>query len=399
MATLFCTFCGNTWEQGPLEIWHCEECTMWAAPLLVKKISDNEIESLWKYLTSFHLHKDARKLLRKGHIGYYESYLYEELYESLDFLVMLFDKVVIPELWKGFNDKDESIARRFLSYYDAGAIIPLDQGGSIPMLRDPKDDFSQRIVKGAHFIDVLQHFESVPSEDIFDFSWARENLVRALTYLDLTNTSLSEISKLLAVKWPQHYFNWWGSFYTVVNFLQAQIITSQILKLPLLLGPLLSRVMQKKLGVKKVSKEATKIRTLKRFTNEMNIHIPKESKSKEIIKLRESKAGEELRSVLEKLSSEAQNKDHVNLSDDLIEEYDRCLKKLWEQARKFGNIASAVLTGCFSTAGALIGGPVGAVVGGIGGTAVSLGTRNAFEHLYKKTHKNWAYYFYKWKNR
>ncbi len=47
----------------------------------------------------------------------------------------------------------------------------------------------------------------------------------------------------------------------------------------------------------------------------------------------------------------------------------------------------------FSTLGGVLGGGAGAVVGGIGGTVVSLGTKKIFTRVYEATHKNWAYYF------
>jgi len=157
--------------------------------------------------------------------------------------------------------------------------------------------------------------------------------------------------------------------------------------------------MKLKFGIENFSKTETEVSVLREFTKNLEISIPTDAKPKDILKLRNSHVGEELRKVLKKLVNNNQKGDISKIKTNLFDKYSYLLDELNNRANIFSNISSAIITGCISTVGGYFGGTTGAITGGIGASLVSLGTRNALKNLYKITHKNWAFYFYKWKSK
>lgn len=67
MPSLVCTFCDHKWNQRPLEIWRCPSCELGAAVELVTNCTNDEIETLWNFLTSFSLAAEVQHIAGVNH--------------------------------------------------------------------------------------------------------------------------------------------------------------------------------------------------------------------------------------------------------------------------------------------------------------------------------------------
>ena len=403
MPLLYCTFCGNKWEQSVFELWNCPSCEMGVARELILDVSNEEIHQLWTFIRSFHISPEIAALLSSGHNAYFNSTKDVELREFLDLLVIVFDKIVVSGAWKNLADNDD-FTQKFLRYYDAGAIIPLDQGDvpDLDMLVKFGHKASKRIIRQDQYISISQHFiqqNKLSSSFYPSLFWPRENLMKILTFLDLGSGNIKALDlykflldkgyiEQLAIEYP----------YYILNHINGQIVTSQLLGIPLLLGSIPRQVLKWKLGCHKISDTEAAILELQSFTQNLGISIPLGASARQIIKLRESNAGEDLRKNLSDIVQYVQRNDCLTEGELLLEKYSASLRALSEQAKTFGEVGSTILSGSFSTAGAILGGVVGAVIGGVAGSVISLGTKNSFKYLYETTHKNWAFYFYRWSN-
>jgi hypothetical protein len=409
MPQLYCTFCQHRWQQAPLEFWICPDCTMGAAPEQVVEATNEEIVAIWEFLSSYKLGASLEKLAPAGHKGYFASYAESELDAFLDLLVLVFDTTILPEAWKDIGG-GQPATERLLTYYDAGALLPLDQQGDlaqcVAMHTRHKSDrpklgpLSSRVAREGRLLDVAID----PTDGSYDgtFVLIRENLMKILSRIDSRTPgfSFSEISvdlikqQLLPRDADPTYLGM-----HLMNHLNGQIITSQLLGVPLVFGTVTDHVLKYKLQSRNSGAALDETHLLKKFTESLRIVLPDHVSPNQILKLREGDACVELRKILSKCVAKAQGADDLVALDNLSCEYNAALHELNEHARSFGDSSVAVLAGAFSTLGSVLGGPVGAVVGGIGGTAVSLAARPAIESIYKATQENWAFYLYKWAGR
>jgi hypothetical protein len=379
---------------------------MGAAVEQVVDVTNEEITTIWRFLNSFEFGDKLKQLTPSGHTGYFASYQESELDDFLDLLVLVFDTTVLPETWKDIGDQ-KKVSDRTLAYYDAGALLPLDQKGDlaqcVAMRERHKSDrpalgpMSRRIVNDGRYLDVAIN----PNEAGYDgtFVWARENLMKILTLLDSHNRGF-EHSKASTGLIEQGLLPKDGDpvFYGMhlMNHLNGQIITSQLLGVPLVFGTVTRHVVEHKFGSRISAPSTDATHLLKQFTDSLGIALPKRTTPKQILKLRESDACTELRKVLAKCVAKAEGDGPAEELERFSGEYEDALKELNEQAKSFGDTSVAVLAGAFSTFGSVLGGPAGAVIGGIGGTAVSLAAKPAVQNLYRASRKNWAFYFYEW---
>ncbi len=390
MPELVCTFCDHEWVQPALSLWSCPSCEMGVARELVREATNEEINELWAYLSAQQFKPTPQTGLH-GHNGYFAGYRLDDLRTAIDLLVLLFDVTVVPELWK-IIDEGDPLASRFIEYYDHGAVLPLDQGDVLHLLENPQNSLHAHVARRGAYIAVPRG-TGAGTVGGPGFFWARENLMKVLASLDFKRHGwyrddlyrrlrAQDLIEDIAIEEPDH----------LVNHVNGALITSQYLALPVTMAGVLEEVVRWKLGVDSSWTPKTEYRVLQQFTSLLRIPVP--MRSKDVLRLRESPSGQELRRQLQLSCSRAQNATEALTV--LQDEYTRALSALKERAYTFGEVSVAVVSGMFSTLGGVLGGGAGAVIGGIGGTAVSLGTKAMFERVYQATHKNWAYYFQHW---
>ncbi len=86
-----------------------------------------EIVTLWDALSSYQLSSNLEKMVPAGHTGSLATHGEPELDAFLDLLVLVFDTTVLPEEWKDIGGQQAT--ERMLTYYDEGALLPLDRKG------------------------------------------------------------------------------------------------------------------------------------------------------------------------------------------------------------------------------------------------------------------------------
>jgi hypothetical protein len=363
---------------------------MGVARELVREATNEEIDELWSYLSAAAF-KPTPLTRLDGHNGYFAGYRLNDLRTAIDLLVLLFDVVIIPELWKVI-DEDDPLSSRFIEYYDHGAVVPLDQGDVLRLLDNPQTALHAHVARRGVYISILEGTGKHPLEGP-GFFCARENLMKVLASLDFKRNGwyrdslyqrlrTQDLIEDMAIEAPDH----------LVNHVNGALITSQYLALPVTMAGVLEEVLRWKLGVDSHWTPKTEYRVLQQFASSLRIPVP--IRSKDVLWLRETTSGQELRRQLQLSCSRAQ--DATEALAALRDEYTHALSDLEDRARTFGDASVAVVSGMFSTLGGVLGGGAGAVIGGIGGTVVSLGTKTIFKRVYEATHKNWAYYFRRW---
>lgn len=390
MPELVCTFCGHEWVQPALSLWSCPSCEMGVARELVREATNEEIDELWSYLSAAAF-KPTQLTPLHGHSGYFAGYRLDDLRMAIDLLVLLFDVIVIPELWKCIEE-DDPLCSRFIEYYDHDAVVPLDQGDVLHLLHNPQTSLHAHVARRGAYLSILEGTDTTTLKGP-GFFFARENLMKILASLDFKRDGWyrdslyqrlrsQDLIEEMATGGPDH----------LVNHVNGALITSQYLALPVTMAGVLEEILRWKLGVDSNWTPNTEYGVLQRFASSLRIPVP--IRSKDVLSLRESPSGQELRRQLQVSCSRAQ--DATEAIAALHDEYTRALSDLEDRARSFGDVSVSVVSGMFSTLGGVLGGAVGAVIGGIGGTVVSLGTKTVFKRIYETTHKNWAYYFRRW---
>lgn len=390
MPELLCSFCGNKWNQGPLEFWVCPSCEMGAAREFVVASEPKEIEQLWSSWNGF---SPGPLVARSfgGHVGMFAAQEKEELSLALDLLVLAFDVTILPYAWTDL-DASDPMSARLRKYLDAGAIIPafLETTQELRWARKewPSDSFARYAMERGRFVSHGLDFNSSGAGNEHRLFWARENFSKVLSHQDFSSRSGGP-RHLFSLLKERHSFDptWFDLPYHMANRTNGILITASSMGVPLIAAGMIETVLRWKLGAEG---KANPLGVLRKFASDMQISVP--LNANKVLSLREDKAGIELRVALKRACHHAETSADAGLA--FTDEYQQRLAALTDRAREVGDTSVAIMNGLFSTAGGLMGGTVGAVVGGIGGSAVSLGTKNLFEQAYKKHSKNWAYYFY-----
>jgi len=452
VALLFCTLCEHRWDQTALEMWLCPKCEMASAPMIVVDATNDEIADAWSFFNSFPLFAQVRQLVSEGHSTYFNVNPREGLSPYLDFLVLAFDRVFLPDIWEYVDKTNEE---RLLYYYDAGALIPVDRGTLSPWITvmgeprpsdldadiseprplsfeaglggngqwvgvDPRrlppglEKVERRVLETGRFINLSQFQRWGSGGFPISLLDRLENFIKILSHLDVQSQTvrMRDLVAHLAAHDQYEYEGRPNFFFLTketlpnpaadvyalsrLNHLNAQVMISQLSAVPLLVDPTLGPVLRWKFGGHESTGEEARVSALRTFANALGISFPRGVDHREVIKLRDSTAGAQLRSVLADAVKQAREDQLTSSTEVLRREYDRALAELAQRATRLGDVVSLSITGSASTAGSILGGPVGAVIGGAGGAVVGYGAKIAAEAFYKVVKKNWAFYFATW---
>jgi hypothetical protein len=143
------------------------------------------------------------------------------------------------------------------------------------------------------------------------------------------------------------------------------------------------------------SLESKKVLGLWKFADGIGIHLPRNARAPEVIKFREGQAGENFRAVI----TRALTRGSLPLASELRLEFADQVRRVDEEMSRMTNVASALLTGSMATAGALLEGVTGAIIGGIAGNLFGAGSAALLEWIFRRVQPDWSHFLVKWRDR
>lgn len=389
MVKVDCCFCRNAFEASIDEIWVCPNCDQAGNSIFnVISVSDDEIDrSLELLQRPGGTKQNINKIIGSNDYIFFGEYHNEEnIKDSMDLLVLLFDKIIVKDkLLLTFYDELSSLGNFENQLYEKW-VVPITGFGGIVSYEDKYRKY------------CIDHFKIIDH-----VVWKNLTKVLASEYLKQLKgkpnrkdfiTRIAEKSEMGDPMFPGETFMRLLDF----NF-EDQIMISQ-LDSPSFIQSYQTDMMNCYFG------EVTEIRdkelgrninVFRDFIKRLGINIPLKVEFDELKQFRNEKTAKELRTTLfdiTNLNREASDTDIVN---DLTLCFNEKLAEFNEAVESFSYYRTGLLVGMVSTIGGLLGGVEGAIVGGLGSSSSMFFGDTIFKKYYQRNNKDWAYFLWKWK--
>lgn len=385
MVKLRCQLCRSTFDSKTDRMWVCPECEE-TGIFDVLNISEKEIHELYDALDYVEGPKGPVRIEPPSIIsesqGVYVSRTDEEsITDALCILPLLFERVFIRNMHYIPSTKIESPT--ITGLIESKIVVPVTRG----------------------IYRTLYPCETVPPvlfSEIMSFS-AMTNLVTSLSYEDMRamdDATLLRIKKKLRRFYGDGVdIDFYGCLNNELEKYNLDLLVSTKTGFPLVIEPLVNEIHQwkmkrvRELCITEISRELDMVR---RFLRSLNISIPIDLTLDEIKSFREEKTSTEFRDALFSLSRRFQDDPKTDAAQDLWAEFYQRKMEFNELANSYAETRVVLLTGIVSTIGGFLGGPVGAIVGGLGTSLISPITKTIFRRMYEDSRKDWVSFFWKW---
>lgn len=387
MVKLRCQLCRRTvFHAKPTEMWICPTCEE-THIFDVMSISQKEIHEMYEGLDyregiQGHIKIEMPSVISRGQ-GIYVSLTRERSIEdAFHILPLLFDRVLIRNLHLLPVSKINSPT--ISNLLSSGIVVPIAHGfGTLLAIEKVKPILSSELMN--HTIIM--------------------NLITSLAYEDMSAMNDDLLCKLKK-KLRTFYSNgvdldFYGCLGNELEKYNFDLLVAMRTGFPMVLGPLVDEIhswKMKRVAELYGTEVSEEVSIIKRFLRSLDMCIPKLTFD-DITSFRKEKACTNFRNALFSLSKRFQHDSSSDMAQDLLIEFYRRKMEFNELANSYAEKRVLLLTGAVSTLGGLLGGPVGAMVGGLGTSLVSPVTKVIFRKLYEDTHKDWAYFFWKWQKK
>lgn len=394
MVKLHCELCHTVFHAKPTEWWVCPNCEE-TGIFDVWSVSEKEILEMYNGLDhaegitgpegTIGPIKIKLPLMVEKSEGIYASFTREKSIEdALYVLPLLFDKIFIRGLHYLPDTKISSTPVSDL--LNSEIIIPVTHGTELLLYDKVKPILSSEIMSYV----------------------VMTNLITSLCYEDMRVMDDNILCQLEG-KLRQLYeygvdpelekYHFYGCLKNELKKYHFDLLAAARMGFPFTIEPLIKEIHYWKMDRvanlyrKEVSRE---ISAVKRFFKSLNISIPTGLTFDDIASFRKQKAYADFRTELFSLSKGFQEDSLTDISQDLLARFHYRVMEFNELANSYVEKRVLLLTGTVSTIGGLSGGPVGAIVGGLGAGLVSPITKAVFRKLYEDSHRDWVYFFWKW---
>lgn len=391
MVKLRCLMCGSTFEANLLGIdWQfgCGDCcTMFLSEVI--EISEHEIDSLKNYI---HSGLQSVKFPENSVIFSIHDPLYEphQLENTLPLMCLIADHVVLDNPHALLGCSKEFINMVY-NLVDENLIKLCDFSARFrPMYDD--EIFEGRVDN------IWLPFE-IPlrnNKSTMNCLYALKNLSTYITTVDLNRlyklTSLISIRKIykqimkLGYQYPG--YDMLNLNFNSINY--ATLIASE-LSTDLIFNETRMGLMHLKYA--ELDPAQKKVKVLKHLMKERYLRLPPLN-AEIILELRESEQIDELKYILNKLIKKKDRKSTTELAL-ILKSYDNAVDGYNKQMEGKNYKGSVILSGFVATLGGFIGGPLGAMLGGVGSSLSSVGFEYFVKKYFSKKKTNWPLLFLK----
>jgi hypothetical protein len=394
MPKLGCTLCNHEWATSIHDVWSCPNCEIGAADYHVLEFDQSELKEFNRIFDTARTSVLNCGINTSG--GIFPAFIHEaHLSESLlDLLVMFFDHVVLYIDTFNIEGDKHRFGDKLQAYTEQEFISVFAWENYLPHPRravEPKIVMDQICPTTAETGPIHTYVEK---------------RAEVQTAIDLRFVSNDEITLVLNKAWPrQKYFGltgedrlkmmlWMDVHMHLLNRLNAFTILCNLLDLSAMTDRSLAEL--KKLKYRQTSeafaKHSQAIFGLIEWYAKKIEEYPKFEKPESMIKFRKEVAREEfLNFTINGFASLGTGKsaDGVQVSQKVIDKIEKHIAKaICITGNKYRQ-RGLVLSGLVATVGGLIGGELGAIVGGIGSTIVPM----TLERLDRNRVAPWATYF------
>lgn len=385
----------------PTEMWICPACEE-TGVFNVISISHEEITEMYKsldYTPELRLgeqKKLGRMKLKLPPIvsesqGIYISVARKEgMKDALFILPLLFDRVFMSNLSLLLDliHVSKNNSSTISNLLDSEIIIPIAQGSET-----------------VFFTSFGEKVKPILSSALMNYT-AMTNLITSLADEDIRAMD-SNLRLELEKKLRRFYGNgidvdFFSCLENELEKYNRDLLIARRTGFPMVIEPLIDEIhrwkMKRIAGLfrTEVSKEVS---IAKRFLKSLNISIPTNLTFDDIVSFRKEKASTSFRDTLFSLSKNFQQDLSSDIAQDLLARFYQKKMEFNELANSYAETRTLLLTGTVSTLGGLLGGPAGAIIGGLGTSLISPITKVVFRKLYEDAHKDWVYFFWKWQKK
>jgi hypothetical protein len=399
MVKLRCCLAGckkECFEVDPLGFWICPHCKM-NDTYDVVDISNEEIALIWENYNNIYSHGNIEN---EGSLYYgILEYTFEgkgitfdanisEHYDTLKTLVLLYDKVIINSVWFDYLIHDHPM---FKSFLEEGYVIPIGDYYDEKYLED--NVFNYKI---DYNMFRVGHYNVV-----------QENLASALTYSDFNKinmlpkkdiTTLLKDTKLSNEEFPFAY----GKLQVILKTINLHLLRSSTFNCPMYIDTASHDIMTWKMNdiVSHFNANISgKVKIAKKFLENISIDIPNDLNVDDFRSFKEDNICRSFRKSILSITERYRERPDNEILDKLIWDYYAKRIEFNEAAQSYAQVRTGILVGLVSTIGGSIGGMSGAAIGGIGASALSYFADCMFKKLYERSHKDWALYLWRWKDK
>lgn len=385
MVKLRCQLCRYTFDSKTDEMWVCPKCEE-TGIFDVLSISEKEIHELYDALDYVEgirgpIRIEPPSIISESRGVYVSRTDEESIIDALCILPLLFERVFVRNMHYLPSTKIESPIIAGLT--ESKIVVPITTG----------------IYRTLYPCKTVQ---PILFSEIMSFS-AMANLVTSLSYEDMRAMDDAILFKIKK-KLRRFYSNgvdidFYGCLNNELEKYNLDLLVTAKTGFPLVIEPLVNEIHYWKLErVKELcrSEISRELDIVKRFLRSLDISIPINLTFDEITSFREEKASTEFRDALFSLSRRFQEDSKTDAAHDLRAEFYRRKMEFNELANSYAETRMLLLTGIVSTVGGLLGGPVGAIVGGLGTSLISPITKTIFRRMFEDSRKDWVSFFWKW---
>jgi hypothetical protein len=396
--------CGEKFHAKTTELWVCPYCEESGYSIFsVLDISQDEINEMyerlnWRETSGRKEQISLPSIIRDSQSVYVSINRYDarafiqDLEENLSVLPLIFDRIFVRNL--------EFVPGVELSSHLKDLIFNLSSSRIIvPIVSD--------YLFLREFKDI--GIEPIAVNDIIGYpTWC--NLMKVMTYEDLHALRSKNFQRTLRKAFlkefgPEPCFSgFW--FYNRLTYVLEKYNTDLLLisrmQRPFIVEPFVNELHSWK--IKRIANLCEKDfgksgKVLRRFLNCLNISIPTGLTYDDIKAFRKEKAFTNFQKAFFTVTQKFQGDFFSDMTQELLIEFYRAKSEFDELANSYAEKGALVLTGIVSTIGGLISGPSGAILSGIGTSALYPVTKAIFKKIYENTHKNWVYFIWKWKTK
>lgn len=390
MPRLYCTLCGHKWIVNIYDVWSCPNCEIGAADYEVIEHDPAEIKEFFTIFEKAKNNINKFEVLKKGSV--FPAFLHEaELSESLlDLLVIFFDHTLLYIDTFNIRKDKQRIIDKLNAYIENGFISIFNWNKKLytPItLKRPHiimDEIGR--TKWFFFHTYIQRFSKIQTS--IDLGFASQETLRASLkdvpfWREMSNEK-DRTNMLLYLGAHDHIFNRLNEFTILCNILDCNILTDTYL----------SNFIKLKYRIE--FNELSKIQNIllnliEWYSNKIS-EYPKFEKPDTLIKYRNEIDRNEFISYVINQYNKVKVRTCIPNSK-IVQEISDSIDKKLELARKISGKSyktkQIILSGLIGTLGSLIGGSVGAFVGGIGSSLTALGV----EHFDRKSVEHWSSFF------
>jgi len=395
LATLKCMLCGDEYEvqyNEKLWMYACEVCCGLSISKVIH-ISNKEWNEMKNIVKNGF---DMPEIYQEGILySLHDSKITpKEINNVLPLLSIIFNKVVLDGAI-GLLD----CSQNFVSVVNnlvKEDIISLSEMRPLigPITKCPLDLFEDTPWRGREDL-IYYPYADLDIDKAMELYFTLNNMSLALTSSEIENIykwAINQPSGTLGEKMERlGYYGTPEELWLNFSDINYYLSLSNELRLQLILNNSRAGLFNLKYGI--FNPNQKKVNAVLKLMKRRRLYLP-EFSEKTILKLRSSEEVEQLRYVLNKIIS-SRDYDFKSDDDQLINQYDLAIESYNRYINKYGKRSSAILSGLLATIGGLFGGPLGAVIGGMGGASAPFGAEYFIKKHYSKKVEKWPFLFVK----